>query len=163
MFSTVSFLAVWPQDVRSKNSEAEKKVKLRKTKCGLTDSIATTSSAESATLGDTSWARLINKKGPSNTLKKQSVDSSCKLELDRLESKTEPSVAPHRNICTGRGGHRTYLLDDWNDLGGDTAQHWKKAYSGRGGHRTYFVGVGTPHNIYRKSLAVGGWVVPVRE
>ena len=30
---------------------------------------------------------------------------------------------------------------------------------GGGGHLTYFVGVGTPHNIYRKSLAVGGWVV----
>ena len=23
---------------------------------------------------------------------------------------------------------------------------------------TYFIGVGTPHNIYRKSLAVGGWM-----
>ena len=34
----------------------------------------------------------------------------------------------------------------------------QKMYTGRGRHRTYFVGVGTPHNIYRKSLAVGGWV-----
>ena len=51
------------------------------------------------------------------------------------------------NICTGRGGHRTYLLDECNKLGGDTAQHWKKAYTGRGdtahtllgwGHRTTF-------------------------
>ena len=27
---------------------------------------------------------------------------------------------------------------------------------GRGGHRTYFVGVGTPHNIYKKRLGYGG-------
>ena len=41
------------------------------------------SSAGSATLGDTSWARLIIKLWPSNKLKKQSVASSCKLELAR--------------------------------------------------------------------------------
>ena len=29
---------------------------------------------------------------------------------------------------------------------------------GRGGHRTYFVGVGTTHNISKKSLAAGGSV-----
>ena len=40
-------------------------------------------------------------------------------------------------------GHRTTLKE---------SIYWE------GGHRTYFVGVGTPHNIYRKSLAVGGWV-----
>ena len=54
---------------------------------------------------------------------------------------------------------------------------WQKTYTRRGGHRTYLIevgtphvpywggdtahtllGVGTPHNIERKSLAVGGWV-----
>ena len=55
-----------------------------------------------------------------------------------LESKTEPSVAKEG------GGHRT-----------------EKTYTGRGGHRTSLIDegnkVGTPHNIERKSLAVGGW------
>ena len=61
-------------------------------------------------------------------------------------------------------GHRTYILDEWNKWGGDTGQLSKKAYTERGGHRTYFVGVGTQHNIYRKSLAVGGLgVVQARE
>ena len=91
-----------------------------------------------------------------------------------LESKTEPSVAKAQNYIGGggdtaqkylywkRGGHRTYLVDEWNKSSGDNAQHWKKAYTGRGGHRTYFVGVGTPHNIYKKSLAVSGWVGRLR-
>ena len=30
---------------------------------------------------------------------------------------------------------------------------------GEWGNRTYFVGVGTPYNIERKSLTVGGWGV----
>jgi len=52
---------------------------------------------------------------------KQSVASSYKLELARfstllIESKTEPSVAKGRGhltekIYTGRGGHRTYLIE----------------------------------------------------
>ena len=50
--------------------------------------------------------------------------------------------------------------------GGDTAQHRKMG----GGHCTYFVeggtiGVWTPHNIERKSLAVGGpsqEIIPLR-
>ena len=54
------------------------------------------------------------------------------------------------------GGHRTYILDEWNKWGGDTAQLWKKAYTGRGGHRTYFLGVGTSYISERKSLAVRG-------
>ena len=29
---------------------------------------------------------------------------------------------PH-NIERWKGGHRTYLLDEWKKLGGDTAQH----------------------------------------
>ena len=53
-----------------------------------------------------------------------------------LESKTEPSVAKAQNYIGGWGdttqhylywkrgtGHRTYLLDEWNKSGGDTAQH----------------------------------------
>ena len=63
--------------------------------------------------------------------------SSCKLELakfstllriqDRVKcgkgTELHGGGTPHRKICTGRGGHRTYLLDEWNKWGGDTAQH----------------------------------------
>ena len=129
------------------------------------DKTEKTSSAWSATLGDTSWARLIIKQGPCNSLKKANLwlhlaSWNFPNFLLCLESKTEPSVAKAQNY---RGGHRTYILDEWNKWDGDTTQLWKKAYTGRGGHRTYLVGVGTPHNIYRKSLAMGGWVVPARE
>ena len=34
----------------------------------------------------------------------------------------------------------------------------KESIFWEGGHHTYFVRVGTPHNIDRKSLAVGVWV-----
>ena len=60
----------------------------------------------------------------------------------QFESKTEPSVAKAQNytggrhrtekMYTGRGGHRTYFVDESNKWGGDTAQHRK-------------MGGGTPH------------------
>ena len=51
-----------------------------------------------------------------------------------LESKIETFVAntqiyiggwgtPHRKICSGRGGHHTYLLDESNKSGGNTTHH----------------------------------------
>ena len=101
--------------------------------------------------------------------------SSCKLELSKFSTllriqdraKCGKGTELHwggdtaqKYLYWKRGGHCTHLLDEWNKSGGDTTQHWKKAYTGRGGHRTYFVGVGTPHNIYKKSLAVGGWSKP---
>ena len=42
---------------------------------------------------------------------------------------------------------------------GGTIGFWENHILGGWGHRTYFVGVGTPYNIDRKSLAVGGWGV----
>ena len=38
-------------------------------------------------------------------------------------------------MYTGRGGHRTYFVDESNTWDGDTAQHRKMG----AGHRTYFV------------------------
>ena len=67
-------------------------------------------------------------------------------------------------MYTGRGGHRTYFVDESNTWGGDTAQHRKMG--GDTAHTLLMggtIGVGTPHNIERKSLAVGGWVVQVRK
>ena len=109
------------------------------------------SSAGSATLGDTSWARLIIKLGPCNSLKKANLwlhlaSRNFPNFLLCLESKTEPSVAKAQNY---RGG--TPHIHSW----------WVEQMGW--GHRTtlkesiYWEG-GTPHNIYRKSLAVGGWV-----
>jgi len=63
-------------------------------------------------------------------------------------------------MYTGRGGHRTYFVDESNTWGGDTAQHRKMG--GDTAHTLLMggtIGVGTPHNIERKSLAVGGWGV----
>ena len=69
-----------------------------------------TSSTGSATLGDTSCAKLVIQLGPSNT--------SCKLELyrfstllviqDRAECGKEVGTL-HRKMYTGRGGHCTHL------------------------------------------------------
>ena len=72
--------------------------------------------------------------------------SSCNLELVRfsallIESKTEPSVAKG-----GDTAQKKYILE-----GGEAAPTLL-----RWGHRTYLIGVGTPHNIETKSLAVGG-------
>ena len=67
----------------------------------------------------------------------QSVASSCKLKLDRFSTllriqdiakcgkDTELQWGRNRKeeTCTGRGGHRTYLLDEWNKSGGETTQH----------------------------------------
>ena len=51
------------------------------------------------------------------------------------------------------GGHRTYFFER------RTIGFWENHILGGWGHRTYFVGVGTPYNIDRKSLAVGRWGV----
>ena len=103
-----------------------------------------TNSAGSATLGDTSWARLIIQLGPNNTPKNTNLWpqlAGCNLPDSQLhwESKTEPSLvkaqhyiwgeggeggAPHRkNVSTVREGHSTYLhttlwlhLASWNLL-----------------------------------------------
>ena len=86
---------------------------------------------------------MIIKLGPSNSRKKNNLWlhlASWNLTdfLVCLESKTEPSAAkaqnymggiPYRKICTGKRGHRTYLLDEWNKWGGDTAQHLQKKLS----------------------------------
>ena len=80
---------------------------------------------------------IIIKLGPSNSLKNNLWLYLASWNLTDfllcLESKTEPSEAkaqnymgdatPHKKIITGRGGHRTCLLDEWNKCGGDTAQH----------------------------------------
>jgi len=66
-------------------------------------------------------------------------------------------------MYTGRGGHRTYFVDESNTWGGDTAQHRKMG----GGHRTYFVdgrnnwGGDTAQNSKKKLSFVGcgGYVV----
>ena len=59
-----------------------------------------------------------------------------------LESKTEPSVAKKQNYMGGghhtekfvlEGGHRTYLFDELDKRGGDTAQHWKNKSRSRVG------------------------------
>ena len=70
---------------------------------------------------------MIIKLGPSNSLKINNLWlhlASWNLPdfLLYLESKTEPSVAQNYMYLKG-GGHRTYLLDEWNKWGGDTAQH----------------------------------------
>ena len=63
--------------------------------------------------------------------------SSCKLELARFSTllriqdrakcgkgtELHGGGTPHRKFFTGMGGHRTYLLDEWNKWGGDTEQH----------------------------------------
>ena len=89
--------------------------------------------------------------------KKQFVASSYKLELARFSTllriqdraKCSKKGGGHRteNRYTGRGGHRTYLIEVgtlhlayW---GGDTAH----ALLGWG-HRTCLIGVGTPHIAY---------------
>ena len=72
-----------------------------------------TSSAGSATLEDTSWAKNDNWIG--QILKGKKLQGG---------HRTEKSY-------TGRGGHRTYFVDEGNYWGGDTAHislmggHWK--------------------------------------
>ena len=66
-----------------------------------------------------------------------------------MESKTEPSAAKGG----GNTAQKKYILE-----GGDAAPTLL-----RWGHRTYLIGVGTPHNIDRKSLAVGGGMVQARK
>ena len=61
-------------------------------------------------------------------------------------------------MYTGRGGHRTYFVDESNTWGGDTAQHRKMG----GGHRTYFVdgrnNWGGDTAQHRKEKLSCGWV-----
>ena len=40
-----------------------------------------------------------------------------------------PLCTAQKNVYW-KGGHRTYLLDEGNNWGGDTAQHCKKKHSG---------------------------------
>ena len=91
---------------------------------------------------------MIIQPGPSNTHKKANLwlhIASWNLTdfLVYLESKTEPSAAKAQNYM---GGYHTekFVLER-----GDTAHTFLMSGTN---------GVGTPHNIYRKSLAVGGWV-----
>ena len=69
-----------------------------------------------------------------------------------LESNTKPSVSKAQNYIRGGEGHRT----DKFELEG----RWDTPH-------TFLMsginGVGTSHNIERKSLAVGRWVVQARE
>ena len=60
-----------------------------------------TTSAGSATLGDTSQARLIIQLGPRPSINGRTL---------------------HRNGIMG-GGYRTYFVDEGINWGGDTAQH----------------------------------------
>ena len=81
---------------------------------------------------------MIVKLGPCNSLKKVNLwlhlaSWNFPNFLLFLESKTEPSVAKAQNY-RGDTTH-TFLMSRTN-------------------------GVGTPHNIYRKGLAVGGWSKP---
>ena len=95
-----------------------------------------TSSAGSATLGDTGWARMINQLGPSNTKK-----TICGFILQTGTSQIFLFASNPRQSQVWQGGgtpHRTYILE-----GGDTAHtllRWR--------HCTYLIGVGTPHMPY---------------
>ena len=92
-----------------------------------------TSSAGSATLGDTSWGRLIIQLGTGNKLKKTISGfilqaGICQIFYfaynQRHSQLWQRGGALNRKNVYCKGGHRTYLLDEGNNWGGDTAQHW---------------------------------------
>ena len=49
-------------------------------------------------------------------------------------------------MYTGRGGHRTYFVDESNTWGGDTAQH-RKMVGGTPHRNKAFVGLGSCDNV----------------
>ena len=98
---------------------------------------------------ETSWL-FINIKNQKN--------SNCSRCL--IASFLLPSWAPKKGWDL-KSGPLTLMAKIWFFLHRTTLK--ESIYTGRGGHRTYFVVVGTPQNIYKKSLSVGGWVVQARE
>ena len=86
-----------------------------------------TSSAGSATLGDTSGAKQHTKKN-NLWLHLASWNFSTLLRIqDRAKCGKGTELHCGGGHCTEKfvleGGHRTCLLDEWNKWGGDTAQH----------------------------------------
>ena len=116
-----------------------------------------TSSAGSATLGDTGWARLIIQPGPSNTLEK----ANPWLELARFST----SLIIQDTAEFGKG---TELHGVWK-LGGGGTPHipiwdiWSEAQNGRTPHilieviwTDFQTRVGTPHKDLRCLRSRGG-------
>ena len=150
--------------------------------------IRTTCWARSATLVYASFIMMI--KGQASVLigspntpmhmqnaqKGQYLASSCKLKLVRFSTllrfqdraKCGKGTDLHGGDTTQKNlywkGGTLHITSWWvEQRGWGHRTTLKESIYWEGGHRTYFVGVGTPHNIYRKSLAVGGWVVQARE
>ena len=74
----------------------------------------TPSSSNSSSSNSPPHSRQTNKRND------KTYKYGCRKFIN-YENKTEPSVAKEQNYMGG--GHRTYLLDEWNKWGGDTAQH----------------------------------------